>query len=221
MPRRATYIAAGVAAFVLLLLVIAQLVLPGIAAQSIRDRLGRSGRVLDVEVSAFPAIELLWHHADSVVVRMAGYHSSAATLASNLGQVANTGSLDASAAVFSSGLLTLRDAQLHKRGNQLTGTAAITEADLRSSLPLLDSVQPVASSGGAVTLQGTATVLGVTGTADATLGPLNGDLVVSPDVPFGGLATITLFSNPSIAVEAVSATPAQGGFRMGVRALVK
>ena len=48
--------------------------LPGIAAQRLRDRLSRSGRVLEVKVEAFPAIELLWHQADRVVVRMASYH---------------------------------------------------------------------------------------------------------------------------------------------------
>lgn len=219
--RRPVLIAAGAAALVLLVLVIAQLVLPGIAAQTIRDRLSRSGQVLDVEVSAFPAIELLWHQADHVVVRMASYHSNSATLSSNLDRVADVGTLDASANVFSSGLLTVRDASLQKRDNQLTATATITQADLRSSLPVLESVQPVASSGGTLTLQGTANVLGARATIDATVRPQNGALVVSPDVPFGGLATITLFSNPSIAVTAVSAIPAPGGFVLTAHAVLR
>ena len=53
------------------------------------------------------------------------------------------GSLDASAQEFSSGLLTVRDAALRKRGNQLVGTALVTEADLRRSIPILQSVVPV------------------------------------------------------------------------------
>lgn len=218
--RRATVIAAGALVVVVLLLAIAQLVLPGIAAQSIRDRLSRSGRVLEVQVSAFPAIELLWHHADRVVVRMASYHSNAATLSTNLRQVGDVGTLDASANLFTAGLLTVRNATLRKRGNQLTAAATVTEGDLRSSLPVLDSVQPVASSGGEITLQGTATVLGVTATVDATVRPQNGALVVSPDVPFGGLATITVFSHPGIAVQGVSAASAPGGFTLTARATV-
>jgi hypothetical protein len=218
--RRIAVIAAGALVVVALLLGIAQLVLPGIAAQSIRDRLSRSGRVLDVQVSAFPAIELLWHHADRVVVRMATYDSNAATLSSNLGQVGDVGTLDASANVFTTGLLTVRDATLRKRGNELTATATVTEADLRSSLPVLDAVEPVASSGGEITLAGTGTILGVTATVDAIVGPQNGALVVSPDVPFGGLATITLFSHPGIAVQGVSAAPAPGGFTLTARAVV-
>ena len=63
------------AALVLLVLVIAQLILPGIATQDLRDRLAKSGRVLQVEIHAFPAIELLWNDADRVVVRMDTYTS--------------------------------------------------------------------------------------------------------------------------------------------------
>jgi ubiquinone biosynthesis protein UbiJ len=214
-------VAAGAVAVVVLLLAIAQLVLPGIAAQNIRSRLSHSGRVLDVHVSAFPAIELLWHQADSVVVHMASYRSNAATLSSNLSQVADVGSLDAYANVLSTGLLTVRGASLHKRGNELTATATVLEADLRNSLPVLGSVQPVASAGGALTLRGTATVLGVGATVDATVRPQDGALVVSPDVPFGGLATITLFSNSKIAVTGVSATPVAGGFALTARAVVR
>jgi DUF2993 family protein len=205
---------AGVLLLVLLVLVVAQLVLPGIAAQRLRDRLAHSGKVLEVKVDAFPAIELLWHQADHVVIRMANYRSSASALSNTVGQVADTGSLDASASELDTGLLTLRDATLQKRGNELTGRATVTEADLRSSLPVLDSVAPVASSGAQLTLQGTATVLGVTATVDATVRALNGALVVTPDVPFGGLATITLFSSPAIAVQGITATPAPGGFEL-------
>lgn len=199
---------------VLGVLVIPQLILPGIAAQRLRDRLARSGRVLDVEVHAFPAIELLWHQADRVVVRMASYRASAGKLSKTLSQIGDAGSLDASAHRLVAGLLTLRNARLVKHGRQLTGSATVTESDLRSSFPVLDGVRLVSSSGGQLTLQGTATVFGVTATVDATVQPRNGAIVVSPNLPFGGLATITLFSNPAIAVKSVAARPAPGGFAL-------
>jgi|SRR5947209_20165646 len=202
-------------------LVVAQLVLPGIAEQRLRDRLARHGRVLEVSVSAFPAIELLWHRADHVVVRMASYSSSASSLQSTIGQVADTGSLDASARSLHAGLLSVHDATLRKRGGELTASGGVTEADLRSALPILDSVTPVGSAGGELTLQGTGTFLGLTATVDATVRPDSGTLVVSPDVPFGALATITLFSNPAIAVQSVSATPDTGGFTATVRARLR
>lgn len=205
-------IGGGFVLLVLLGLVIPQLVLPGIAAQQLRDRLKRSGSVQEVKVDAFPAIELLWHHADRVLIRMGSYTSSAASLSSLLSGVTDTGSLDASAGRLVAGLLTLRHARLRKRGGELTGSATVSVSDLRASLPILDGVQLLASSGGELTLRGTATVFGLTAAVDATVKPQNGALIVTPDVPFGGLATITLFSNPRIAIEGVAASASPGGF---------
>jgi hypothetical protein len=207
--RRIAAIATGL---VLVLLIIAQLVLPGIAAQRLRDRLSQSGQVIDVRVSAFPAIELLWHQADKVVIRMGQYRSDPGHLGGMLGQATDVDSLDASATEVRSGLLTLRDATLRKRGDQLTGSARITEADLRAALPILDSVQPIASRDGQLTLRGTATLLGVRASVDAVVQAVNGQLVVQPDVPFGSLATLTVFANPHLSVESVAATRTTDGF---------
>src|SRR5438270_11485214 len=132
--RRIAAIGGGLVLPVLLVLVIPQLVLPGIAAQELRDRLSRSGTVLRVEVDAFPAIELLWHRADRVVVRMGNYRSSAGRLSNTLSQVADTGSLDASAGRMTAGLLMLRNARLTKRGDQLTASATVTASDRRAGV---------------------------------------------------------------------------------------
>jgi hypothetical protein len=211
-------IAIGVAVAVVLALVVAQLVLPGIAADQLRDRLSPYGRVLEVQVTAFPAIELLWGDADRVLVRMASYRSTRGRLSSLLSEAAGVGTIDASAAVLQSGLLRVRRARLLKRGDELVGTATVTESDLRAAVPFLDNVRPLESSDGGLTLQGTATLFGLTATADATVSARAGRLVVAPDVPFGGLATITLFSDPQVAVESITASPAPGGFTVTVRA---
>jgi hypothetical protein len=203
-------LAIGAGATVLLLLVLAQLLLPGIAAQQLRDRLSKNGRVLSVSVSAFPAIELLWHDADSVTVRMASYRSGSGHLNSQLDQAGGVGSLHASATVLTDGLLTLHDATLVKRGSQLVGSATVTESDIRAAVPFIQNVVPVASSDGQLTLRGTATVLGVSATADATVSAQAGKLVVAPDVPL--LPAFTLFDDPHVSVEGVSASPSAGGF---------
>jgi hypothetical protein len=211
-------------AFVLVLVIVlgvGQLVLPGIAAQSLRDRLGRSGQVLSVKVSAFPAIELLWHQADSVVVRLGRYRSTPEGLAGLLAQSGDVDSLFASAAELDTGLLTLRDAALHKHGSQLSATAQVTEADIRAALPVLQSVTPVASSDGQLTVQGTASLLGVTASVDATVSAQDGALVVTPDVPFGGLATIRVFSDPRLDVQSVGATPTAAGFAVRATAQLR
>lgn len=211
-------VALTAAGLVIVLLVVAQLVLPGIAADQLRDRLSKNGKVLSVEVSAFPAIELLWHQADKVVVRMESYRSGTGHLSSLLDQAADVDTLDASVANFNTGLLSLQNAILHKRGGTLTGSATVTQDALRAAIPFLDSVQPVTSSGGRLTVRGTATLLGVTASVDATVAPQKGALVISPDVPFGSLATITVFSDPHLSVQSVGASPTPGGFSVTAQA---
>jgi hypothetical protein len=206
---------------VVIALAIAQFVLPGIAAQRLHDRLQRSGHVLSIQVDAFPAIELLWHHADRVVVRMASFRSSAGHLGSLLAQSGDVGTLDAEVGRFNDGLVTLQDATLSKRGDQLIASARVTEADLRAALPILQSLTPVTSDAGGFTLQGTATLLGVTATVDATVRAQAGAIVVTPDVPFGGLATITVFSNPHLEIESIGASDRAGGFSVFGRARLR
>jgi hypothetical protein len=213
--------ALATAGVVLTVLIVAQLVLPGIAAQRLRDRLTRSGTVLHVEVDAFPAIKLLWHQADRVVVRVARYRSGPGQLGSLLDQTADAGSLDASASELDTGLLTLRDATLRKRGDVLTGTALVTESELRSAVPFLDGVQPVPSGNGRLALRGTATLFGVTASIDASVAAQDGRLIVQPDVPFGGLATVTVFSDPHVAVEGISASSAADGFSVSATARLR
>jgi hypothetical protein len=207
-------IAIATAGVVILVLVVAQLVLPAIATDRLRDRLSKSGNVISVEVHAFPAIKLLWNHADRVVVRMGRYQSGAGALGDLLSQTSDVGSVDASAQEFSSGLLTVRDAALRKRGNELVGTALVTESDLRRAIPILQSVVPVESSDGRLTLRGTASLFGVTATVDATVSTSDGNLIVAPDVPFGGFATLTVFSDTHVEVQSVGASSAPGGFRV-------
>lgn len=200
------------AALVVIVLVVAQLVLPGIAAQRLRDRLAKSGTVLSVKVEAFPAIELLWHHADHVVVRLGDYRSDVTHLGGTLAGAVDAGSVDASATALHSGVITLHNATLTKRAGELTGAAMISEADLRGSIPFLQSVVPVASNGDGLVLRGTASVLGLSVTAQAIVAAQGGNVVVAPDVPFGALARITVFSNPHLYIQSIAANPEPGGF---------
>ena len=214
-------IALAVVGVVLVVLIVAQLVLPGIAASRLRDLLSKSGTVLSVKVSAFPAIELLWGQADRVVIRMGRYRAGASEVGNRLGGVGGVGTLDASAQEFDSGALTLRDARLRKQGSELIGTATVAETDLRSAVPFLDDVQPVASADGRLVLRGRASLLGLTASVDVTVAAQNGALVVAPNVPFGGLATITLFSDPHIEVQSVAAANVPRGFSIEAQAAVR
>jgi hypothetical protein len=205
----------GTLVAVIAALAVAQLVLPGIAAQRLRAQLARSGQVISVQVSAFPAVELLWHRADSVTIRLRSYRAATgASLGGALAQSGDVGSLTASAGVVRAGLLTLRDATLVKRGGALRASATVAQADLRAAVPLLQSVTPIASGDGTLTLRGTASLLGISASVDATLSIVHGALVVAPDVPFGGLAAVSVFSDPRIAVQSVAASAISGGFEL-------
>ena len=171
--RRPLFWLAALLVLILAVLIVMQLVLPGIATTRIRDRLSKSGRVLKVEVHAFPAVKLLWDDA---------------------------------------GPLVLHNASLSKRGDQVSGTATITDADVRAALPILTSVSFVGAANGQLILQGTASAFGLSVNLQVVVSAQNGDLVAAPNVPFGGLATITVFSNPHLTVEGVSGQPAAGGF---------
>lgn len=199
---------------VVLVFGVGQIVLPGIAASVLRDRLARSGRVLSVQVSAFPAVQLLWHSADSVTVRMASYQSGAGHLTSLLQESRRVGSLHASVGVLRSGLLTLHDVTLVKRGSQLVGTGTLLDSDLRRSVPFLQSVRLLSAGPRSLTLAGTASLFGVGATVPAMIEPQNGRLVVVPDVPLGGLATVSVFSEPHVSVEGVGGRAIPGGLRV-------
>ena len=206
-------LALGIVLLVIVVLGVAQLVLPGIAAQRIRSQLGRYGHVQSVSVSAFPAIELLWHHADSVSVRLSSFQSGGSGLARRLDQLADVGTLHAQVTRVSVGRLTVRDARLVKHGASLVATARVTDADLRGVLPVLRMVTPITSADGQLILRGTADLFGVPISVNFSVRVSSaGTLVVSPDVPFGGAATITIFSDPAVRVTGVSASPVSGGF---------
>ncbi len=195
-----------------LVLGVGQLVLPGIAAHQLRDRLSQYGTVGAVHVHAFPAIKLLWHHADRVDIALASYHSDSGRAGSFLGSSGQVGTLNVTVASVQIGLLRLRAATLTKRGQNLSASAKVSESDLTSAVPFLQDVRPVASGRGALTFQGTVGAFGLGVTADATVAVQDGALVVTPDLPLGGLAPITLFSNPQVTVQSVSASQLLGGF---------
>src|SRR6202012_5617941 len=125
-----------------------QLLLPGIAAGRLRSTLSRSGVVQSVSVSAWPAVELLWHHADSVTVSMHSWSASPVRLNGQLGQLHDVGTLRASIAVVHVGALTAHRVSVSFSGGRLIGRGTVREADLRGAVPFLRSVVPVTSSDG-------------------------------------------------------------------------
>jgi hypothetical protein len=209
----------GLVGAIVVALAAAQLVLPGIAASRIRQRLARDGTVQSVHVQAFPAIKLLWGRADSVTVRIASLTAGTSRTGDLLSRADRTRDLDVSIGTLTEGPLVLRNVSVRKRGSAVTGGAGVAESDLQAALPPGFDVQPVASGGGQLLLRARASLLGVGVAVDALLSARDGALVVQPvNVPFGALATLTVFSDPRVTVEGVGARPQAGGFAFTAQA---
>jgi hypothetical protein len=128
---RAGLIGGGVIA----LLLIAQLVLPPIAAHVIRDRLGGSSTVSELSIRAVPAIELLWGHADELHVHVSTYSTNLATVSKRLVETHGVNEMHVTIDRVRTGRLKLRHVSLRKRDGLLFGQAIIDRAHLASALP--------------------------------------------------------------------------------------
>ena len=211
----------GVGAAVAVALVLSQLVLPGVAERRLRDRLERNGTVEAVDVRVFPALELLWDRSDRVTVRMVQARAGTGRFAELLASTGDTDRLDARVATLRVLTLSFRDVTLRKRGRTLSGSATVTHADLRAALPEGFDVRPVASGDGVLVFEGRAALLGRELRGQATVSVRDGDIVLAPNVPFGGFLTLTVFQDPRIEVLSVGTRPRPDGFLLTARARLR
>jgi hypothetical protein len=209
---RTTRIALVVAGGVLVVLLLAQLVLPSIAARRVRDRVGRYGHVNSASVSAFPAIELLWGDASSASVRATSLSMSLSQAIDLLESARGVQRLELHAANLRLGPLRLSRASIEKRGGALTLQGSLDAADLRGALPDGVEVQSVQSVPEGVEVRVGGSLFGLSASVLALVGARAGKLVAQPQgLLFAALGPITLFSNPRIAVQNVEMTPWAGG----------
>jgi hypothetical protein len=204
-------------AILLVVLVLAQIFLPGIAAQKVRERVGRYGTVQSASVKAFPAIELLWEKADSATVRAGRLRMSATQAIDLLWSSRRVKNMDLGVETLTTSLsglgpLTLHHVSFQKRGDQLHVLAELSEADLRAAVPAGLEVKPLGSGGGQVELQASGGLFGIGATVPVILGPQEGKLVAQPrGLPFAGLARLTLFADPRVVVQGVALSAIPGG----------
>jgi hypothetical protein len=200
-------------ALALLVLLLAQLVLPLIAASRISSRVGRYGSVESVSVRAWPAVELLWGSADSVSVRAHRLSLSPSEAAKLLWEARGVKSLQFAATSVKVGPARLGDARVHKHGSSLTAEAVIAEANVRAALPKSVSVRLVKSEDGSIQVTATGGLFGVGPAVQALAAAQEGKLVVRPrGLLLRGL-TLTLFSDPHVYVEGVGASVQSGSPR--------
>jgi hypothetical protein len=205
---RAGRIVGSLAAIAVVLLALAQLFLPGIAASRVSSRLSRYGVVKHVSVSAWPAVKLLWGSADSVTVTASSLTVDPAQTAALLHEASGVDRLSASVAAMREGALALSDVRVVKHGDRLGGRGVASESSVDAALPAGMHLQLLSSTGGQVKARasGQVSVGGLFGagvSVDVLAGPRAGALIVRPlGSTFGGLH-MTLFSSPYVSVEAV------------------
>jgi hypothetical protein len=191
---------------IVLVLVLAQVFLPRIAASRISSRLRRYGTVESVSVKAWPALKLLWGSADSVRVRARSLTVTPGQTAALLWEARGLDSVEMTASSVREGPVRLSDVSLHKHGHALTGGARMTDADVRGALPKGFDVQLLSSDRGEVRVRAGGGPFGVGASVDVVAGASRGKLVAHPlGSPLPGLQ-LTLFSAPHVYVDGVGAS---------------
>jgi hypothetical protein len=191
-----------------LVLVLAQVFLPGIAASRVRSRVGKYGTVQSVSVKAWPAVKLLWGKADTVKVTAKSLAMSPPQTAKLLGETRGVTSMSLTAASVNEGPLRLHDASFQKHGDALRGHARISGADLKEALGKGIEVQLLNSHDGQVEVSASGGLFGVNASVDAVAQAQEGKLVVHPlGFLLEGLK-LTLFSSPNVHMEGVGAVAA-------------
>jgi LmeA-like phospholipid-binding len=200
-----------------LLLVLAQAILPTLAARLVRDRIKKYGDVQSVSVSAWPAVELLWGKADSASATAISLSVTAAQMAKLTWESRGVHDLDIAVARLDLKVpgipspVVLRDVKTRKRGASMTTQATLTQTDLTAALPSGFTVQPLASGDGQIEVHASGGLFGVQASISALVKPLEGRLVAEPQgSPLAGLATVTLFSDPHLKMESVGVRVQRG-----------
>ena len=189
-----------------LALALAQVLLPGIAADRIGSRVRRYGSVQSVSVTAWPAVKLLWGDADSVKVRARNLSLSPRQAAGLLWEGRGAGSIDMTAAHVQLGSLRLSGASLRKRGSSLTARACASAADVSAALPAGVSVALLRSEARSVEVRASGGLFGLSASLVAVAGAQEGRLVARPLGLLLGGFQLTLFSDAHVYVEGIGAS---------------
>ncbi len=204
--RKRGRIAAGAASATLVVLALAQVLLPRLAANRISSRVARFGKVVSVSVSAWPAIELLWGDAGSVHVHVEQLKASPTELVGLLWEGRGASSVEASAENVQIGSLHLSRASLSKHGSSLSADAIVSEAAVRAALPAGFAVRLLRSQEGEVEVQATGALFGIGASVNALATASEGKLVAHPVGLLVDALQLTLFSSPHVYVEGVGAS---------------
>jgi hypothetical protein len=211
-----------VAGLLVVVLVAAQLVLPGLAERRLRSDLEAGGSRVHVAVKAFPAVKLLFKRADRVTVDVTDYSSGGegegTSLPDLLARTKAVGELDVHVRVLEDKLLRMQDVRLRKDGDTLVADVALRTVDVDAALPARLRVTGGSDAEG-LSVAGVTSVFGSEVRAQAQiLVDEEGRIVLRPQgIPLASLVTVPIFSDERIAVDAIGARPTADGFAVTAR----
>ena len=219
--RRALLAVAGI---LVVVVVAAQLLLPGVAEDRVRSELNKQGTDAEVEITALPAVKLLWGRADEVTIDVANLRTDedggddGDSLSDLLAQTSKTKKLDVHVNVLEDRLLRVEDVRLTKDGDALTAVVRLRKADVDAALPAeLELVDREVPNGLAVA--GSTDVFGELIEAEANIfADDDGSLVLEPsDDLLGDLVSVPIFEDERVAVDSISARNSGDGYEVTAR----
>lgn len=209
---RWTRVVTASCAVVLVLLVIAQFVLPPLASKLVRESLEPPDRGVSVSVSSFPAVTLLFGHADSATVHIAEARpGGTGGLENLLSRASHVNRLTANANTMYLGPLELKHASLSKNGSALIARATVTQKAIEHVLPVTLHLNAADVSTGGLQLSLSTSVFGHQVSLRARLVAQAGALEIAPELPLIGFINVSVFNDPNVAVTAVSVEPQGNG----------
>jgi hypothetical protein len=209
--RRTVRIVAVVVAAIVVLGVLAQLLLPRIAASTVRSKLEKYGTVKSVTVTAWPAMKLMFKHADEVTASTGWLKLDPEQAVSLFEEAKGTQTVKASSEGIEMGGLRLSDTRMQKHGSALRIEGTIDAQEINRALPGGLNVTLMGSEAGKVTVRASGGALGVSASVEAVAEAEDGKLVVHPTAPFLTGLKLTVFEAPGLFIEGVEAHPVAGG----------
>ena len=195
----------------LLLVVVAQFALPPIAEKVVRESLEPPDRGVSVSLSSFPAVALLFGHADSATLHIEEARPSGrGGLEKLLARASHVDNLTSTVGKMYIGPLELTHVTFTKREAAVAAEAEVTRHAIDQILPGGVHVSATDVSEG-LRLTLSTSVLGHTVSFPAKLAATNGALEVAPDLPVFDAVRISVFDDPGVVVTSVAVRTGSSG----------
>ena len=181
---------------------LSELLLPGLAERRLRGSLSERGSGITVAIEAEPAAKLLLGRADRVRVQARELRSQSGS-ASDLAPKVDR--LEADIGTLVVGRLRLEGASLRKRGADVTARATVSRRAIQSALPASIRLGAPKASPDGPAFTATVSFLGRSQRLTVVARARDGRIRLEPDLPLPGFVALTVFEDPRVFVESVSA----------------